>query len=378
MVCTHHWTSPMQVGSHHLAREFVRAGYEVGYLSAPVTPLHLLRKMDRDLSERIRVFKRGGRFDHQGHVWSYVPGALFAPDSRAVLNSKAVYNSWFRSTLPNVITKITQAGFDNPDILYIDNLSYWFLMKTVSFRKSVFRVMDNHTGVPGAGSFVAQIASGLGKSADLTVYSAAASQGYVEALQVRKKAYVPNGVDFKHFVCGDRSVPDAYRTITRPIAVYVGAMDVRFDFELVQRTARENPRISFVLIGPEELARKRLKNKDNIYLLGTVSYDVLPAYLHHADVGMIPFNVKEYPKFVHSVHPLKLYQYMACGLPVVSTEWEEIGQMDTPAVLCRSGAEFSQAVAHATAHKHDKTPYIEYASRNDWSERLRDILRALE
>ena len=377
MACTHHWTSPMQVGSHHLAREFVKAGYDVAYLSAPVTPLHLLKGVDQDLAARFSVFKQGGRYDQGRCVWSYVPGAWFAPDARPLLNSRKVYDSWFKFTFPDVVRKVIDAGFGSPDVFYIDNLSYWFWLECVSYKQSVFRIMDNHAGFPGAGSHVKEIEGRLGRSVDLVVYSAATSLDYVETLQPRKKVYLPNGVDFHHFALNSKAAPQAYRSIPRPRAVYLGAMDARFDFELVQKAAQENPGVSFVLIGPRNTACKELEKEGNIHLLGPIPYNTLPPYLHHAEIGIIPFNVEKHPDLIHSVHPLKLYQYMACGLAVVSTEWDEIKNMNTPALICSTQSEFSRSVGHMAFCEHDRNVYRDFASQNDWSKRLQTILNHL-
>ncbi|MBE0448486.1 MAG: glycosyltransferase, partial [Actinobacteria bacterium] len=146
----------------------------------------------------------------------------------------------------------------------------------------------------------------------------------------------------------------------------------------VNQAAQELPEVSFVLIGSGELARTRLKKLSNIYLLGRRKYGDLPAYLHNADVGIIPFDVAGHPELVHGVHPLKLYEYLACGLPVVSVEWEELKNINSPAILCQTADQFAQGVADVVKQPHDMEAYVRYAAGQDWSSRIKTISDFLE
>ncbi|MGE3807237.1 MAG: glycosyl transferase, partial [Gemmataceae bacterium] len=60
MACSNYWNSPFQVGSHHLARGFARAGWQVAFLSDPQSPWHLCGGLSRDLWRRLGSYARGG------------------------------------------------------------------------------------------------------------------------------------------------------------------------------------------------------------------------------------------------------------------------------------------------------------------------------
>ena len=64
-------------------------------------------------------------------------------------------------------------------------------------------------------------------------------------------------------------------------------------------------------------------------------------------MGLIPFDVQAYPALVHAVHPLKLYEYLACDLPVVATRWDELERLASPAILCDSVMDFQIAIRKA-------------------------------
>ncbi|HET9870926.1 MAG TPA: hypothetical protein VFR02_10590, partial [bacterium] len=110
MACCNHWTSPFQVGSHQLAREFVRLGYEVAFVSDPVSPFHLAAFGDLT-RERFRIHRSGGMRDLGGGLWAYVPLTLVPPQRGPLLGSDWAYHSWYRFTLPSVVEKARRAGF---------------------------------------------------------------------------------------------------------------------------------------------------------------------------------------------------------------------------------------------------------------------------
>jgi glycosyltransferase involved in cell wall biosynthesis len=153
-------------------------------------------------------------------------------------------------------------------------------------------------------------------------------------------------------------------------------MDVWFDYDLVNFAARRLSRVSFVLIGPDDLARRRLERRPNMHLLGRRPYDALPGYLHNADVGLIPFDTANHARLINSVHPLKLYEYMACGLPVVASEWEELVSVRSPALLAKNPNGFVEAIEHALAEPADRQRYVQFATAADWKTRIVTLLEA--
>lgn len=374
MACFNYWTSPFQVGSHHLARGFAEAGYDVAFVSSPISPLHIAGGLSRELRERYQIYRSGGQRHLGGHIWTYVSASLVIPYNKPFLRSEWVNHNWYKLTFPNVVKKVKDAGFGDVDIIYFDNPNQAFWLDIIKHKRSIFRIADKNSGFESSTAAGQKLEADLARSVDTVIYTAEYLKEYVEAMQPKSALHVPNGVNFKHFKQSSGSLPDEYKTLPKPIAIYVGAMESWFDFDLVKKAAAELPNVSFVLIGSDELARGRLKQLDNIHLLGCRPYSELPRYLHNADVGIIPFNLAKYPELVNGIHPLKLYEYLACGLPVVSVEWEEIKNLKSPAVLCQTGDQFIEAISKATTQPQDKDGLITYASRVDWAARVKTIL----
>jgi glycosyltransferase involved in cell wall biosynthesis len=237
---------------------------------------------------------------------------------------------------------------------------------------------DNLAGFEKTTPAMRRIEQELAQAVDVVVYAAGTLEPHVKSLCPRQTLHLPNAVDFAHFYNSDARKPDEYVRIPNPIAVYVGAMDVWFDFELINACVRRLPHVSFVMIGPDDLARTRLEPRPNLHLLGKRPYAALPAYLRYADVGLIPFDVRRHRALVQTIHPLKLYEYMACGLPVVSINWDELRYLRSPAVVCEDPASFPDAIQATLAEGRDTEIICSYAKSHDWTQRVQRLLTFLE
>jgi len=378
MVTIQFWDAPFQVGSHQIARQFLQSGWEVAYISAPLTPLHLLKINDPITRERFKVHQEGRRRGYGGKLWTYIPFSLIAPDLRPVLSWRAVAENWHRYTIPRLTKVIRQAGFDSVDLLYLDSIYQPFWLDKISCRKSILRIHDANSAFRGFSKGLKEVEVKIAGAVDSVVYTANALEGYVQALHPKQAVYVPNGVNCSFFNSGSRDVPLEYKEISSPIAVYVGAMGEWFDFDLVNDVALSLPDIAFVFIGPDPIALEKLQSLSNIHLLGVKKYQELAPYLHNADVGIIPFKVWDNEELISSVNPLKLYEYMACGLPVASTSWKELRLINSPAFLCDTHAEFVSAIRKSVDTITDKSTFIDYAEKHDWKESFKKLLAIIE
>ncbi len=281
-------------------------------------------------------------------------------------------------SFPNIVGKARARGFGDVELIYLDSVIQGFWLEAIPHRRSVLRIGDSMAGFWQFTPEMRRLQRELAQAVDLVVYSAAGLREEVASLRPRAMAHIPNGVDFAHFASGDDSEPADLRTIPRPIVMYVGAMDEWFDFRAVNAIAGRLSRVSFVLIGPDSLARNRLKRRSNVHLLGPRPYGSLPGYLKNAQVGLIPFDVDGHPELVHKVHPLKLYEYFASGLPVVATRWDELQRLESPARLCTTVDDYVEAIEAALAEPTARDIGVSFAATADWSARLSQLLAALD
>jgi glycosyltransferase involved in cell wall biosynthesis len=366
MACSNSWTSPFQVGSHHLAKEFLKLGYEIAFVSDPISPFHLWQRQNHQ--ERFALYAKGGL--QEDKLFAYTPATLLPPHHKPLLQSEWVHRYWPYLSFPNVIKKVKNKGFSEVDILYFDTPIQSFWLHHISAKKTVFRVADHHAGFKKATPASLKLEKELLQKVDLVVCTAKSLLSEIKPFAPKAK-HLPNGVCLEPFM-KETFLPEEYKKIPRPIAIYVGAIEYWFDYDLVNQLADELPHISFVLIGPNK--ENRFKEKKNIYLLGPKAYRLLPSYLKAADVGMIPFNVRDFASLIHHVNPLKLYEYMASGLPVVSSYWQELATLQSPALLSRSYEEFKTHLLHALKDAKPKQVYQSFAAKHDWSIRAKELL----
>ena len=215
------------------------------------------------------------------------------------------------------------------------------------------------------------------RGVDVVAYTARSMEREIIDAGARRTLHLPNGVDFQHFANGGRSIPADTRLrppADRGVRRRHGYM-VRFRYG--EPTHPGDAGHLLRAYRSDSLAREGLVPRADLHILGPKPFVILPAYLHNADVGFIPFDVQAYPALVHAVHPLKLYQYLACDLPVVATRWDELERLASPAILCDSVMDFQIAIRKALTDPPDSRTGRDYARAADWRGRVDLILAAL-
>jgi glycosyltransferase involved in cell wall biosynthesis len=371
-----YWESPFQVGANHLARRFVERGWEAAFLSEPVSPWHLMGRPGPTTASRLKDWLRGGGWDETRRLWHYSPLSLLPPQNLPFLRSKAVLDSWESLSVPRASSLVRRHGFDRVDLLVVDTAVQHVWTRVVRADKTVFRVTDRFSRFAKATPALLEKERELARAADLVVYTAKDLEKDVSALGAKRALYLPNGVDYGHFQ-GKVPEPPEYAAIPRPRVVYAGALDKWFNAGWVLSAAMRLPNVSFVVIGPLGNAVGPLKGRPNIHLLGAEPHAALPAYLRHADAGMIPFDVPGSGELLHAVNPLKLYEYLACGLPVVASSWRELRRIKSPAHLVGDGEGFVRALSECLKERGGSDARRRFAARHDWSEKADLLLRKL-
>lgn len=369
-----HWDSPIHIGAHHYARCLVEYGWQVAYVSSPISPFHALNfKFLQETMTRLRNWRQGGQRDLSGKLLYYTPFTLAPHFDATFLRAKWTLDGWASLTIPNLTRWASRHGFGRPDLLVMDSVTQSFWLDVLKPRTSVLRVCDRLSGFRGVTSAMLQREAELIARVDHVFYTSRAIGEDVKRYHPKAMSFMPNGVFTEHFR-QDAAMPVEYDEIPAPRAVYVGAIDEWFDVELLFDVAKRLQGISFVIVGPVRVPLKGLETLRNVYLLGRRSYDEVPGIMRHAQLGLIPFQINE---MVHAVNPIKLYEYFAAGLPVVSTSWQELELLDSPAKLCRSADEFVRAIELALAEGDEKSRFYDFAEQANWRSRFQIMVNAL-
>lgn len=201
-----------------------------------------------------------------------------------------------------------------------------------------------------------------------------------------KKLLHPNvhlfqhGVDHAHLsraITEELPVPEDLQNLPRPIYGFVGVIGEWVDHDLIAELARRNRQASIVMIGPETTSRGKCAGQPNIHFLGGKDYTQLPAYLKHFDVGLIPFrNVA----LTRNANPIKLYEYLAAGVPTVSTSLPAV-QPKEGSVWIADDASMMSASCHE-AMNHNEPNLRARRSREtfseSWTQRVEQMSELIE
>ncbi len=129
----------------------------------------------------------------------------------------------------------------------------------------------------------------------------------------------PSSVEVGHFAQARQAPADPadQAALARPRLGFYGVIDERFDIALIGELARRRPEWQLVMLGPVvKIAPEDLPRAANLHYLGMKTYGELPAYLAHWDVALLPFAINAATEFIS---PTKTPEYLAAGVPVVST-----------------------------------------------------------
>lgn len=244
----------------------------------------------------------------------------------------------------------------------------------------VYHCVDEFSAFSDApGEAVAQMEARLVKRADLVITSA-------ERLYRSKRALNPStvlvrhGVDWRHFAQAldpRTEIPEEIAGLPRPILGFFGLIADWVDLELLEEVAQANPGGSLVLIGRVRTDVSRLRRLKNVHLLGPRPYARLPAYAKAFDVALLPFVANE---LTANSNPLKVREYLAAGLPVVSTAVPEVERLGLCAIG-RTRAGFLAQIKRALRSPGPRRARSARVRSESWEARVEEIrrhVRALE
>jgi GT2 family glycosyltransferase len=170
---------------------------------------------------------------------------------------------------------------------------------------------------------------------------------------------------------------DLLADVQHPVVGYYGAIADWFDLELMEYVAVKRPQCTFVLLGGVfDVDVSRLRALPNVCLLGQKPYASMPRYLYHFDACLIPFKINP---ITEATDPVKLYEYLCAGKPVVSVALPEVEPYRDYVYIAHNADEFVSQLDAALAENNLDlmTRRRELARQHTWDERWQRIAAAI-
>ena len=192
----------------------------------------------------------------------------------------------------------------------------------------------------------------------------------------RRAFVVPNAADFAFF----NSLPEPDSVTPnhdRPVIGYYGALAEWFDANLVAAVAGMRPDYSFVLIGDtRDRELPELRALANVKFLGEKHYREIRTLLSDFDVCMIPFSITDVTR---AVNPVKMYEYLSQGKPIVATRMPELERCGDLLYLAGNPQEFAACIDRALQENSAEiqSRRIAFAAQNTWQHRSEAIEAAV-
>lgn len=236
----------------------------------------------------------------------------------------------------------------------------------------IYDCMDDHEGFSTNSSEMLSSEEKLILSSDIVL---ASSQRLYEKLIHKNKntLLVRNAGEYEHFATKPAQLAADISHLKGPIIGYYGAISEWFDIKLIEELAIRNPKWNFVLVGNTfGCDISKAEKLPNVLFTGEKLYKDLPSYLYKFNVCLIPFIVNN---LTLATNPVKVYEYLAAGKPVISTKLPELEYMKEYVYLAETVDQFEACIKEAL--KENDSKLVEqrqaYAVTHTWEARYHEI-----
>jgi len=362
----------------HIMRRLA-AKNRVVYINPVSSDILGMRSGRVSAARMLRKVKSALRFVRKAEDNLYVFSLLFIPLQGAVV-ADWLNNIFFRIQLHLIMAVLR---FDRP-ILWVENVRCVDFMPKFHWRLIIYHVSDLFSQCPYTYNKdkLCEREKDATMNSDLLI---CVSRRLFEAKQKNNANtyYLPHGVDFSLFrkAAEDNHQWEKLKDPRCPIAGYFGTLTEQNDIELLEYCAVNLPEICFVFAGQITAGDYgTLMAMDNVIFLGKIPYEDIPKLCAIFEVCLLPWRMTEW---IANCNPLKLFEYMASGRPIVSVPINEIASNYSDIVsIAHTKEEFCDAIRSELKNdtQERRRKRIEIARLNRWenhNKRLSDIIQII-
>lgn len=257
-------------------------------------------------------------------------------------------SSWGRRVNADLVAVQVRAilrglGIDRPIVLATVPTA-WEVVKRIPHQSLIFNRSDKHSEFGEVDQpYIRELEHSLLSNSDAVLYVSHELMKEERSLTGDRAHFIDHGVDLDHFrPRGADEEPPDLREVPHPrIGFFGGFDDYIIDFDLLEQLARVIPHAQLVLIGDATCSMARLEAYPNVHWLGFRPYDDIPRYGSHFDVAIMPWLQNDW---IRRCNPIKLKEYLALGLPIVSTDFPEVRYYDSLVRIASDTSEFVRLV----------------------------------
>ncbi len=250
---------------------------------------------------------------------------------------------------------------------------------------AVYECVDEFTASKGLvnAKAIGKMEHSLLDKVDLLIVTA---QGLLESKQVyvKRAVLVPNAAEVSHFATvADPALPiaESLQAVQHPTVGFLGSVQYWIDTELLAEIAEKHPDWTVILVGPVGILAnvEPLEKLPNVLFTGRVPYAEVPQYVKAFDVCLNPYHMDD---VAEHCSPLKLYEYLATGKPVVSVNMPEVHQFRDLIAVAYDRAEFVRLVEETVSSLAEQsieaiTARMQEAHHHTWDKRFETVTAAL-
>ncbi len=369
------WDTELWTNQHHLMSRLARENRVLFIESLGLRRPQLAGRDLKRIAKRLRDGLRGPRQTDGLHVLS----PLVLP-----FHSNSLARRLNRWLLPLLVRRATRKLAMETPILWAYVPQAEALVEVLQPQLVIYHCVDDIAAQPGidAAGFTAS-ETRFAKRADLVLASAPSLAMRMSRLS-NNMLYAPNVADVDLFATALEAGPldPAMAKLAHPLIVFTGAVvATKLDVDLLVALARARPGWSFALVGPVGMGDPRtdvsaLANESNLHMLGRRTYEQLPNVLRAADAGLIPYARNE---LTNSIFPMKVYEYLAAGLPVIATPLPSLEGIEDVAIAADAeGIVELLEEELASDNWQRRLERSQHATAHSWAARLEEIAVAID
>lgn len=375
IVSTQDWDD-LHTRKQRFAERFAAAGCRVLYVEAQWHWLTYLRQHDRAGARLAHAGKPPRRLKENLWLWTPPPQIPFFQ----MWEPLARWNN--RRLAPQLASALAAVGAADPPLVYLYTPYNSLLLDTLRHGPAVYECVDDYAAAKGLirARTVERLEAETLRQVDACVVTAQALYDQRRA-KIANLHLIPNAADVEHFGrAREGPIDPLVENIPGPRLGFLGAVHYWIDIDLLTHVARSQPDWHIVLVGPTAVDTASLRMLPNVHLLGRQPFEALPRFVAGFDICLNPYVLDDVAK---GCSPLKLYEYLATGKPVVSVPMPEALRFAPPVYIGRGYDGFVRACAQAlgetaTRRKERETAQLELAQAHSWDERFTSTLAVWE